>query len=69
MATEPVAYLRVRRFDTREIVHSVALSRYHTRPDVLQRVMLGMLRNMNTDDYFIDDSEVDAAREQGGEEE
>jgi len=26
--------------------------------------MMGMLINMNTDDYFIDDSEIDAARAQ-----
>jgi hypothetical protein len=25
-------------------------------------VMMGMLRNMNTEDYYIDDSEIDKAR-------
>jgi len=64
MIDKTVAYLRVRRFDTREIVHSVALSRYHIQPNVLQRVMMGMLINMNTDEYFIDDSEVDALKEE-----
>ncbi len=28
----------------------------------VERVMMGMLRNMDTDNYFIDDSEVDKAR-------
>jgi len=69
METEAVAYLRVRRLDTREVVGSVGLSLYQIQPHVLQRIMLGMLTNMNMDEYFIDDSEVDAVREQGGEEE
>ena len=43
-------YLRVRNLHTR-------LSERH-----VERVMMGMLRNMNTDDYFIDDSEIDQAR-------
>lgn len=62
MATEAVAYLRIRRFDTREVVHSVALR--SVTPCYVQKVMMGMLINMNTDDYFIDDSEIDAARAQ-----
>ena len=62
----PLAYLRIRRFDTREVVRSVAL--HSVRRRYVERVMMGMLINMNTADYFIDDSEVDAAREQSGEE-
>ena len=59
--TEYKASLRVRSFDTREIVHSVGLNNIgHSH---VEKVMMGMLRNMNTDQYFIDDSEVDAARE------
>ena len=62
-ANIPLAYLRVRRFDTREIVHSVALHN-SVSPRYVERIMMGMLINMNTDEYFIDDSEVDAARQQ-----
>ena len=54
------AYLRVRRFDTREVIHSVGLSDLTDR--YVERVMSGMLHNMNTDEYFVDDTEVDAAR-------
>jgi len=61
MAQEYKAYLRVRSFDTREIVHSVGVEPYNLRH--VEKVMMGMLRNMNTDKYFIDDSEVDAVRE------
>ena len=54
------AYLRVRKLADREIIDSVGvscLSEHH-----VERVMRGMLMNMNTDEYFIDDSEVDEAR-------
>jgi len=63
MKPQPVAYLHVRRLDTREIVHSVPLQRSDLRH--VERVMMGMLINMNTDEYFIDDSEVDAVRKEG----
>jgi len=61
MTPEYKAYLRVRSFDTREIVHSVGLT--NIGRSYVEKVMMGMLRNMNTDKYFVDDSEVDAARE------
>lgn len=62
MATEQFkAYLRVKLFDTRETIHSVGLTDLRERS--VERVMLGMLRNMNTEQFYIDDSEVDAARE------
>jgi len=61
MAQEYKAYLRVRSFDTRDIISSVGLT--NLRHSHVEKVMMGMLRNMNTDDYFIDDSEVDVARE------
>ncbi len=47
--------LYVRALDTREIVHTVEV---HNTTQV-ERVMLGMLRNMDTDRFFIDDSEFD----------
>ena len=58
------AYLRIRRFDTREIVHSVGVRSLQHRH--VERVMLGIMRNMNLEDYFVDDSEVDEAREKAG---
>ena len=54
-----VAYLRVRRLDTRELVCSVGVK--NVSEHYVERVMSGMLRNM-AEDYYIDDSEVDAAR-------
>ena len=67
------AFLRVRDLHTRKIIDSVELT--NLSENHVQRVMLGMLRNMDTDNYFIDDSEIDKARKQnrvpqaGGEEE
>lgn len=61
-AKKYLAYLRIRRFDTREIVHSVGVS--NLGEGYIERVMYGMLINMNTDQYFIDDSEVDEARKE-----
>ena len=54
--TEYKAYLRVRRLGTNEIVHSVGLSSTHWRH--VERVMMGLLRNMDTDRFYVDDSEV-----------
>jgi len=62
MKPQPVAYLRVRRLDTQEIVHSVPLQQSDLHH--VERVMMGMLINMNTDKFYIDDSEADAAREE-----
>ena len=48
--------LYIRRFDTREIVERVAVPRTDRRN--VEKIMMGMLRNMNTEDYFVDDSEA-----------
>ena len=53
-----LAYLRVRRIDNNECVHSVGLSKLNDQH--VERVMLGLLRNMDTDKFFIDESEVDS---------
>jgi hypothetical protein len=60
-----MADLIVRSFKTREEVSRITV----TNPFITIRgqekyqvVMLGMLRNMNTEDFFIDDSEIDEAR-------
>ena len=50
-----MARLHIRRLDNREIVKSIEVA--NNNPRHLERVMLGLLRNMNTDEYFIDDSE------------
>lgn len=55
-----MADLIVRRIETREEVHRVSVSDLSER--YVKRVVMGMLRNMS-DDYFIDDSEIDGARE------
>ena len=56
-----LAYLRVRRIDTREIVHSIGVS--HLDEQYVDCVMMGLLMNMDTEHFIADDSEVDAARE------
>lgn len=53
------AFLIVRRFDTREEVSRIGLT--NLSRSLVERVMMGMLKNMG-EDYFIDDSEVDKAR-------
>lgn len=45
--------LHVRDLNTREIVHTISVS----NPSQVGRVIAGMLINMNTDKYFVDDSE------------
>ena len=56
------AYLHVRDLTTRVCVHCVGLTDISDRH--VERVMMGMLRNMNTDDYYIDDSDVDRAKKE-----
>ena len=55
------AYLIVRRLSDRQEVDRVGLTSLGERH--VEKVMRGMLRNMDTDRYYIDDSEADAARE------
>lgn len=62
MADKYKAYLRIRRIDTRECVHSIGLS--SLTDSHVERVMLGALRNMDMENFVIDDSEVDEARKQ-----
>ena len=47
-------YLRVRRLSDGEEIHKV-----ETTERQAERVMMGMLINMNTDEYYIDDSDFD----------
>jgi len=54
------AYLVIRELGTDAEVHRVGVSSLDTRS--VECVMLGMLRKMR-DGLYIDDSEVDAARE------
>jgi len=49
--------LYVRDLVTREIVNTVPVS--NPSPTSLQKIIRGMLINMNTDKYFVDDSEFD----------
>lgn len=56
------AYLYVRRIDTDVAIHKVSIS--SVSENYVERVMSGMLRNMNTDEFYIDDSEADKIREE-----
>lgn len=55
------AILYVRELGTHKEVHRVALTTLNEAH--VEKVMAGMLRQMNTSKYYIDYSEVDAARE------
>lgn len=55
-----MADLIIRRLDTREEIHRVHVE----NTGQVQKVMLGMLRNMNTKEYFIDDSEFGEPQKQ-----
>lgn len=64
MSTEYKAYLRVRKLGTDELIHSVGLQQINQ--SYVERVMRGMLINMDTDNYYIDDSEVEEAQKKEG---
>lgn len=49
--------LKVVDLETREVVHKVEVT--NDNPRHVEKVMLGMLRNMDTEKYFIDDSDFD----------
>lgn len=49
--------LHVKRLDNDEIVHSVDVTGKNQHR--IEKCMLGMLRQMDTDTYYIDDSETD----------
>lgn len=57
-----LAYLIIRRIDTREEVHRIGLT--HLGERHVDRVMAGVALKMDDDKYFIDSSEVAAARVQ-----
>lgn len=54
-------YLRIREAKTGNIVRSVGIK--NLSDTSVQRVMSGILHNMNTDDFYLDDDEVVAAQE------
>jgi len=54
--------LVIRELITHKEVHRVPLNSLNERH--VERVMFGILRNMDTNNYFIDDSEVDRARKE-----
>lgn len=49
-------YLYVRDIETREVVHTVDVT--GRNENMVEKVMRGMLINMNTNKYFVDDSEA-----------
>jgi hypothetical protein len=54
------AYLRIKEIETGNVIKSVKLTGPLCERRV-DRIMSGLLRNMDTDRFFVDDSEVDAA--------
>ncbi len=50
-------YLKVVDLKTREIVHKVKVD--NDNQSYVEKVMRGMLRSMDTDNFFIDDSDFD----------
>lgn len=48
----------VRSLETKEIVQTIPW-RYSPDSSMHERALMGLLRNMNTDAFFIDTSEVD----------
>ena len=59
--TTKLPNIYVRRFGTREIVSTIPVTQLTERH--LEKCVLGLLRNMNTDDYFVDDDEAYKALE------
>lgn len=53
--------LVIREFGSRKEIHRIELSNVSER--YVEKVLRGVLRQLNTDRYFVDDSEVDIARE------
>ena len=51
--------LYVRDFETRSVIKEIPISNTSARH--VERVMMGLLRNMDTDRFFIDDSEMEEA--------
>ena len=51
-----MASLHIKEIETGRIVHSVALK--NTSERYVETVLRGILRNMDTDKYFVDDSEI-----------
>lgn len=52
-----MANIYVRELSTDKVIHTVDVG---NKPvDKIEKVMMGMLRNMDTDRYYIDDSEVE----------
>jgi hypothetical protein len=49
-------HLYVRRLDTRKIVKTLDVTGYSENQ--VDRIVMGLLRNMNRDEYFVDDSEA-----------
>ena len=52
---EVVANIYIRRLDNREIVETVPITNLYPRR--VEQVVRGMLINLNSEEYFVDDSE------------
>ncbi len=58
--TTQMPYLIVRSLDDHKEVHKVQVNSLDERR--VEKIILGMLRNMDTQNYFVDDSEINDAR-------
>lgn len=56
-----LAHLHIKRMGTDETVKSIGLTSLSER--YVEKVTMGLMRNMNLDSYYVDDSEVKAAKE------
>jgi len=57
---KPLAHLLVKSFETDEVIKKLAIHDLDEKH--IERVMLGLLRQMDRERYYVDDSEVDEAR-------
>lgn len=57
---KPLAHLIVKSFDGHKVIKKIAL--HNLDENHVERVMLGLLRQMDRDRFYVDDSEVDEAR-------
>lgn len=56
-----LAYIHIRDMATSAAVKSIGLTSLSER--YVEKVIAGVMRNMNLEDYYVDDSEVEAKRE------
>jgi len=56
-----LAHLHIKQMGTDEVVKSIGLTSLSGH--YVEKVTMGLMRTMNLDSYYVDDSEVEAAKE------